>query len=164
MDNAAAHPDLVEAILVLGMLAFVIGLGAAVIVRRWRGSHELDRGLWSPQQIAVDRRWRLTLDLLVIAGWVCMAVALIDDALRPGVAASLPKMIGPVPLPEWFALVMHPRLDYHGMWFLLWASATWFTVVLDTRGDPPRPFKPVYGFLCLLAVLSIVANVARIWS
>jgi hypothetical protein len=164
MNNAAGGPDLVEAILVLGMLAFVIGLGAAVIVRRWRGSGEPDHSLWSVPQIAVDRRWRLALSLLVIAGWAGMAIALIDDALRPGVAASLPKAIGPVPLPGWFALVVHPRLDYHAMFFMLWANAMWLTVILDTRGGPPRPFKPVYGFICFLALASICANTARIWG
>jgi hypothetical protein len=167
MHSAAVPqaPDLVEAILVLGMLALMLGTGAAVIVCRWRGSGEPDRSQWSPRQIAVSRRWRLGLGVLIIAGWACMAIALINDALRPGVAASLPKAIGPVPLPEWFALVMHPQLDYHGMWFLLWASATWLLALIESRkGSPPRPFKPVYGFICFLALASIAANVAIIWA
>jgi hypothetical protein len=157
-------PDLVEAIFVLGMLVFAIGTGAAVIVCRWRGAGEVDRSLWSPRQIVVHRRWRLVLLVLAIAGWACMAVALIDDALRPGIAATLPKAIGPVTLPAWFALVMHPHLDYHGMWYLLWANAAWFAIMLDRRGGKPRPFKPVYGLICLLAVASMVANVVRIWG
>jgi hypothetical protein len=167
MHNAAApqSPDLVEAILVLGMLALMLGAGAAVIVSRWRGSGEPDRSLWSPEQIAAHRRWLLGLGVLIIAGWACAAIALIDDALRPGVAASLPKAIGRLPLPEWFALVMHPQLDYHGMWFLLWASATWFLALIEGRKDgPPRPFKPIYGLICFLALASIAANMASIWA
>lgn len=156
-------PDIVEAILVLGMLALVIGIAAVVIVRRWRGSNEPDHSQWSPRQIAADRRWRLALGVLMMAGWTCMAIALIDDALRPGIAASLPKALGPVLLPEWFALVMHPQLDYHGMWFLLWANGAWLAAMLDKRGGPPRPFKPVYGLICFLTLASIIANVVLIW-
>ncbi len=166
MNIAAASrgPDPVDAIFVLGMLALVIGIAAAVIVRRWRGSGESDRSQWSPRQIAIDRRWRLVLGVLVIVGWACMAIALIDDALRPGVAASLPKAIGSVPLPAWFALVMHPWLDYHGMWYVLWATGAWLAAIFDSGGGKPRPFKPVYGFICFLALASIGANVASIWA
>jgi hypothetical protein len=167
MHNAAAPqaPDLVETIFVLGMLVFMIGTGAAVVACRWRGSGEPDASLWSPQQITVRRRWLVGLGVLVIAGWACAAIALIDDALRPGVTASLPKAIGQVPLPQWFALVMHPRLDFHGTWYLLWASATWFLALIDGRKDgPPRPFKPVYGFICFLALVSIAASLVSIWA
>jgi hypothetical protein len=167
MHNAAAPqaPDLVETILVLGMLVLMVGAGVAVIVRCWLGSGEVDRSLWSPQQLTVRRRWLLGLGALIIVGWACAAIALIDAALRPGVAASLPKAIGPVPLPQWFALVMHPQLDYHGMWYLLWASATWLVALIEGRKDgPPRPLKPIYGFVCFLALASIAANMVSIWT
>ena len=167
MPNAAVPqtPDLVETTLVLGMLALMLGAGVAVVVRRWLGSGEPDRSLWSPRQITIRRRWLLGLGVLIIAGWACTTIALIDDALRPGVAASLPKAIGPVPLPQWFALVMHPQLDFHGTWYLLWASATLFLALIESRKDsPPRPFKPIYGFICFLALASIAANMVTIWA
>jgi hypothetical protein len=161
--NAAAAlraSDPIEAILMLGMMVLVIATGAAVIARRWRGSGAPDRSLWSPGQIAVERRWRVGLGVLLIAGWVCMATALIDGALKPGVAESLPKAIGPVPLPGWFALA----IGYHSLWYLLWANGTLFGAILDRRTGAPRPFKPVYGFICFLAVASLWANAALIWG
>jgi hypothetical protein len=167
MHNAAAPqaPDLVETIFVLGMLVLMLGAGVAVIVRRWQGSGEPDSSLWSPRQITSRRHWLLGLGVLIIVGWACAAIALIDAALRPGVAASLSKAIGPVPLPQWFALVMHPQLDYHGTWYLLWASATCFLALIEDRKDgPPRPFKPIYGFVCFLALASIAANMVSIWA
>jgi hypothetical protein len=162
MTNAAVlrASDPLEAILLLVMMALVIVAGAVLFVRRWCGSGEPDRSLWSPRQIAIERRWRLGLGLLLIAGWVCMVIALIDGALRPGVAADLPKALGPVPLPAWFALA----IGYHSLWYLLWANGLWFAEIPDRGAGAPRAFKPVYGFVCLLALASIVANGALIWG
>lgn len=160
MNHAGQSPsvDIIQAILTLGMLVLVIVTGVTLIVRRWRGVDQRDRTLWSPQQIATEQRWRLALGVLLIVSWVFMAVALIDGALRPGTAASLPKAIGPLPLPAWLALAV----AYPGLWYLLWGSGTWFGVNLDGRGGAPRPFKPIYGFICFLASASLLANAASI--
>jgi hypothetical protein len=152
--------DLAQAILTLGMMALVIGTGTVTAVRRWRGLNAPSRAQWSPQQIATERHWRVALAILLTVSWATMTIVLIEGALKPGIAASLPQAIGPLPLPAWLALA----LIYHGLWYLLWATGTWFSVSLDSRDGVARPFKPVYGLICFLIAASFVANVARIWS
>jgi hypothetical protein len=160
MSNAGAHSsvDAVQAALALGMLALVIVAATAVVVRRWRGADTGDRATWSPHQIAADRRWRLALGVLLMAGWIVMAVTLVDGALRPGAVATLPKAIGPLPLPQWLAFA----LAYRGLWYLLWGTGTWFGASLDRRNGAPRPFRPVYGFICFLILASLIANAASL--
>jgi hypothetical protein len=123
-DNAAVSQDtdLVRATFVLAILVFVVSLAAVVVARRWRGLDDVDRTGWSPQQVKADRHWRLFLCPLLIASWTCMAVALTDRAPEPGIATSLRATIGPVPIPKWFAVAVHPRFDYHGVFGLLWEN------------------------------------------
>jgi hypothetical protein len=166
MDNAAVShdTDLVHATFVLAMLVFVVSVAAVVVVRRWRGVDDVDRAGWRPQQVKADRRWRLFLGLLLIASWTCMAVAVTDRALEPGIATSLRAAIGPVPIPKWLAVVIHPRFDYHGPFWLLWANGVWLGAMLEKRDGTPRLFKLVGagGFVCFLAFCSIFANIANI--
>lgn len=156
--------DLVHATFVLAMLVFVIGVAAVVVVRQWRGLGDVDHTGWSPQQVEADRHWRLSVCLLLIAAWTCMAVALTDRALVPGITASLRDAIGPVPIPRWFAVAIHPRFDYHGLFWLLWANSVWLGAMLEKRDGTPGRFKLVGagGFVCFLAFGSIFANMANI--
>jgi hypothetical protein len=152
--------DTVQAILTLGMMALAIGIEAVMVVRRWRGLDDHSRPPWSPQQIATARHWRVALAILLTAGWVYMGIALIEGALTPGIAAVLPKALGPLPLPAWLALALSSR----GLFYLLWATATWSNTALERRGGSSRPFKPVFGFVCLLVLLSVLANATRLWG
>lgn len=152
--------DLVQAILTLVMMALVIGTGGITIVRRWRGLNVRDRTQWSPQQIATERYWQVALAVLLTASWVYMAIVLIEGALKPGIAASLPQAIGPLPLPAWLARALTSR----GLWYLLCATGTWFSTPLDSRDGAARPFKPIYPFICFLVAASVIANMTRIWG
>lgn len=158
MSKTAPEVDLVHVLPLLGMLVLVFIAAAINVVRRWRGAGDVDRALWSPQQIAAARHWRISLGIVLIAGWACLAVALIHHALQPEVAALLPRTIGPMQIPDWFALAIHTSSNYHGLWYMLFATGVWVAECLDRRDRPPRPFKPVYGFICFLAAASIVAD------
>jgi len=142
------------------MMALAIGTGAGTAVHRWQGLDGFDRPQWSLQQTTTARHWRVALAAILSGSWAYMAIVLIDRALTPGIAASLPKAIGWLPLPAWLAF----GLTHRGLWFLLWATAAWFSSIPEKTDVTPRPFKPVYGLICFLIAVSIVANAASIWS
>ena len=152
--------DTAQAILTIGMMALAIGIWAVTIVRRWRGSDDHAPPPWSPQQIATARHWRVGLGVLLTVSWIYMVTALIEGALTLGVTAALPKTLGPFPLPAWLALALSSR----GLFYLLWATGTWLSTMLERRAGAPRPFKPIFGFICLLALMSVLANVTRLWG
>jgi hypothetical protein len=152
--------DTVQATLTLGMMVLAIGIEAVMIVRRWRSPDDHSRPPWSPQQIATARHWRVALGVLLTVSWIYMGIALIEGALTPGIAAALPKALGPLPLPAWLALALSSR----GLFYLLWATATWSNTALEKRHGSSRPFKPVFGFICLLALMSVLANATRFWG
>jgi hypothetical protein len=148
--------DLAQAVLTLGMMALAVGTGTVAGVRRWQGLDGLNQAQWSPEQIATERYWRVGLVILLVLCWAIMAFVLIKGALTPGILESLPKSLGSLPLPAWLAL----PLAYRGLWYLLWATATWFTTVIGRRDGAARPYKLAYGFIGFLAAASVVANLA----
>jgi|ERR1700678_168457 hypothetical protein len=168
MNNLAIPQgvDLVHVTFVLAMLVLMIGVAVAVITRRWFGADEFDRSAWSSRQIMIDRRCRLVLCLLLIASWACVAVALIDHALQPGVAASLQTEVGPVAVPRWLAVAVGLHFDYHGPFWLFWATFVWLAEMLDRRDWTLQPSKLVVPSVtvCFLACASIFANVATTWG
>lgn len=155
--------DVAEPIFTLGMLALVLGIGAVLIVQRWRGAGSLDRAVLSDRQTTSELRWRVALVTVLITGWACTAIALIDRALRPGTAASLPSTMGSMPLPAWLALATHSGLQHPGFWYVLWATGTWLALMLERPKGPPQSSRLSYGFVACLALVSIAANIASIW-
>jgi hypothetical protein len=158
MSKTAPGADLVDASLLTGMLLTVFVAAAIYVIRRWRGLGEVDDASWSPQQIATARHWRIILCIMLIAGWACLAVTLVHHALQHEAVALLPKTLGPVPIPDWFALAIQMRSSYRGLWYMLFASGMWFAAALDRRAGSPRAYKPVYAFICFLAAASMAAD------
>jgi hypothetical protein len=69
---------------------------------------------WPSQHVLADQRWRLSLTLLLVAAWASVVIALIRDALQPGIASYLASHLGPLPIPQWLAFVFSVAIGVIG--------------------------------------------------
>jgi hypothetical protein len=170
MNNVVGPPDvdLFHVLIALGSLTLVISGAGFFFGRRWHGGGEVDRTSWSQPQVLADQRWRVMTGLSLIAAWACIAVALIDHALQPAIASSLPSQLGPLVVPKWFAVAIHPSFANHGLTGLLMVTVAW-SFTIDTPPLRPmvfrrRSFDLWRCFICLLALSCIFLNVSSVWS
>ena len=130
-DSGFQELDPMAAMQALGLLAASLGIIGVVSVRLWAGPDMQDYPGRKPQQILADRRVRLTSGLVLIAAWATVVIGLVRHALRPGVGSLLASHLGPVPIPQWLALVIQ-NFFWSGLLCVMIATLKWLE-----RKPPP---------------------------
>jgi hypothetical protein len=161
-DAGMAHELPSDALWDLGFVAIVLGLVIVTCVRRWRGMTVPDRVGWEAQQILSDQRFRVVLGVALTIAWASVTIALIRHALRPGVVPVLATHVGPLPLPQWLALVLQ---DGHrlGLTYALWATGLWLDRSISKQWSrPPRGRWPSgqSSFAMFLVCLAIASSLS----
>ena len=148
----------------IGDLLFVAVVLIQIVVlslRRWAGVVVPDYSGWEPLQILADQRFRLGLGLVLSTAWVSIAIALLRRALQPDVARLLASHLGPLPIPQWLALMLQ---DGHrlGLTYALWATGLWLDRSISKYWSWPAP-TPRPGaqsiFAMVLALLAIAISI-----
>jgi hypothetical protein len=154
--------DLGFAAIALLFVATILGQVGVFSVRRWAGRVVPDYLGWNPQHALSDRRFRLALALVLVATWTGIAIALIQEALKPDVVPSLATHLGPLPIPLWVALALQMG-HRNGLTFALWATALWLDRSISRRWSQdiwPAGVR-VAGFPMLLALFAVALS---LWS
>jgi hypothetical protein len=153
--------DIGFAVIELLFVATVLGQIGVVSARGWAGQVVPDYSGWTPQHVLSDRRLRLALALMLLAAWTSIAIALIREALRPGVIEQLATHLGPLPIPQWLALVLQVG-HRNGLIFVLWATALWLDRSISKRWlrDSDPAGVRALGFPMLLTLFAFVLSVS----
>jgi hypothetical protein len=142
-------------------VATVLGQIGMLSVRRWAGEVVPDYSGWKAQHILRDQRFRFALALLLLAAWTSVAIALIRNALKSGVIPLLATHLGPLPIPQWLALVLQVG-HWNGLTFALWATAVWLDRSISRKWSQdtwPAGLRTV-GFPMLLTLFALALSVS----
>jgi hypothetical protein len=92
--------------------------------------------------VLADQRFGFGHGLALAAAWASIAIALIRRALEPGVIPLLASHLGPLPIPQWLALLLQEghRL---GMTFALWVTVMWLDRSISKHWQGHSPLAAV---------------------
>ena len=141
--------------------AWILVQIAVLSLRRWAGRVVPDHSGWEPQHILADQRFGFGLGLALAAAWASIAIALIRHSLQPGVIPLLASHLGPLPVPQWLALVLQEghRL---GITFALFATVMWLDRSISKHWSLPQPTRRPRNqsiFAMLFALVAVAASV-----
>jgi hypothetical protein len=142
-------------------VATVLGQIGVLSVRRWAGEGVPDYSGWKAQHILHDQRFRFALALMLLAAWTSVAIALIRNALKSAVIPLLATHLGPLPIPQWLALVLQVG-HWNGLTFVLWATAVWLDRSISRKWsqDTGRAGWRTVGFPMLLTLFALALSVS----
>jgi hypothetical protein len=143
------------------LVTWILGQIGVLSVRRWVGGVVPDYSGWEAQHMLADQRFGFGHGLALAAAWASVAIALIRRALQSGVIPLLPSHLGPLPIPQWLALILQEghRL---GITFALWVTIMWLDRSVSKHWSRPQPNRSRRNqgiFAMLLALLAVAASV-----
>jgi len=150
--------DPVYSALDLLLVGLILAQIVVLVVRRSAGQVVPDHSGWERRRMLGDLRLRLGLGLLLAAAWAGIAIALIRNALQPGVMPRLASHLGALPLPPWLAFVLQSSHRL-GLMSALWATSLWLDrSISEYWSEPAHRRGGVSVLMLLLALFALAAS------